>query len=160
VLRSQLVLHGPNNEDVVMDQLEQDEGSVANNFYSLLMLHHLNRLHSIIDHLWIFFHVEELGLHDQEKKTRKGRKRTRMHTVYDRGNKPPVPVSFNEKGQPDGDNASEFSNFIATLVKTHMPLKHEDWRLVDVKKKNELLSTLRVWFSCCSVYFASLYVVV
>uniref|UniRef100_A0ACD5VIC3 Uncharacterized protein n=1 Tax=Avena sativa TaxID=4498 RepID=A0ACD5VIC3_AVESA len=69
-----------------------------------------------------------------------------MHNVYDRANKPPVPVSFNEKGQPDGDNASEFSNFIATLVKTHIPLGHEDWRLVDVEKKTALLATLRKYY--------------
>jgi hypothetical protein len=88
--------------------------------------------------------MQELGLDNQQKKIRKGRKQTKMHCVYDRANKPPVPVSFNEKGQPNGDNASEFSNFIATLVKTHIPLGHEDWRLVDVKKKNLLLTTLRV----------------
>ncbi|KAM0822513.1 hypothetical protein ACQ4PT_071448 [Festuca glaucescens] len=89
---------------------------------------------------------EELGLDDQQKKKKDGRKRTRMHTVYDRGNQPPVPVSFNEKGQPNGDNASEFSNFIATLVKTHIPLGHEDWRLVPVEKKNALLTTLRKYY--------------
>lgn len=89
---------------------------------------------------------EDEGFDDPQKKTRNGRKRTRMLTVYDRGNKPPVPVSFNEKGQPDGDNASEFSNFIATLVKTHIPLGHEDWRLVDVEKKNVLLTTLRKYY--------------
>ncbi|KAM0843416.1 hypothetical protein ACQ4PT_057719 [Festuca glaucescens] len=86
---------------------------------------------------------ENEGLDDQQKKKKDGRKRTRMHTVYDRANQPPVPVSFNEKGQPNGDNASEFSNFIATLVKTHIPLGHEDWRLVPVEKKNALLTTLR-----------------
>ncbi|XP_051184785.1 uncharacterized protein [Lolium perenne] len=89
---------------------------------------------------------EELGLDDQQKKKKDGRKRTRMHTVYNRGNQPPVPVSFNEKGQPNGDNASEFSNFIATLVKTHIPLGHEDWRLVPVEKKNALLTTLRKYY--------------
>ncbi|KAM0843415.1 hypothetical protein ACQ4PT_057719 [Festuca glaucescens] len=89
---------------------------------------------------------ENEGLDDQQKKKKDGRKRTRMHTVYDRANQPPVPVSFNEKGQPNGDNASEFSNFIATLVKTHIPLGHEDWRLVPVEKKNALLTTLRKYY--------------
>ena len=89
--------------------------------------------------------MQELGKDAHQKNERKGRKRTKMHTVYDRANQPAVPVSFNEKGQPNGDNASEFSNFIATLVKTHIPLGHEDWRLVPVEKKNTLLTTLRVY---------------
>jgi len=83
------------------------------------------------------------GSGDQETET-SGRKRTRMHKVYDRAKKPPVPVSFNERGQPYGDKASEFSNFISTIVKTHIPLRHEDWRLVDVAKKSGLLTILKV----------------
>jgi hypothetical protein len=47
-----------------------------------------------------------------------------MHRVYDRKAQPPVLVPFNEKGQPDGVNASEFNNFIATHVKSHIPLGH------------------------------------
>ena len=92
--------------------------------------------------------MQDLGLDDQQKEKRNGRKRTKMHVVYDRADKPAVSVSFNEKGQPDGDNASEFSNFIATLVKTHITVGHEDWRLVDVGKKNELLTTLKVCSRC------------
>lgn len=88
----------------------------------------------------------ELSLDAHQKTEKKGRKRTKMHTVYDRANQPVVPVSFNEKGQPNGDNASEFSNFISTLVKTHIPLGHEDWRLVPVEKKNALLTTLRKYY--------------
>ena len=83
------------------------------------------------------------GLDDQNKK-RNGRKRTRMHRVYDRTGQPPVLVSFNEKGQPDGKNASEFNNFIATHVKSHIPLGHADWRLVPVEKKNGLMIELKV----------------
>lgn len=65
---------------------------------------------------------EGLGGSGDQETEKSGRKRTRMHKVYDRANKPPIPVSFYERGQPDGDNASEFSNFISTIVKTHIPL--------------------------------------
>jgi hypothetical protein len=75
-----------------------------------------------------------------------------MHRVYDRKGQPPVPVPFNDKGQPDGVNASEFNNFIATHVKSHIPLGHADWRQVDVEKKNEIMTELRVCFGCCTIY--------
>ena len=54
----------------------------------------------------LFILVLGHGLAGRQKK-RKGRNRTAMHNVYDRKGQPPVPVSFNEKGQPDGKNASE-----------------------------------------------------
>jgi len=60
------------------------------------------------------------------EKQKGGRKRTKMHNVNDRLNQPPQRVHYNAKGQPDGNNASEFSNFIATLVKSHIPLGHDD----------------------------------
>ncbi|CAM0911614.1 unnamed protein product [Alopecurus aequalis] len=85
------------------------------------------------------------GLDDQQKK-KNGWNRTQMHSVYDRKGQPPVPVPFNEKGQPNGNNASEFNNFIATHVKSHIPLAHADWRQVDAKKKNELMTTLRKFY--------------
>jgi hypothetical protein len=65
-----------------------------------------------------------------------------MHHVYDRKGQPPVPVSFNDKGQLDGDNSLEFNNFMATHGKSHISLGHADWRKVPVEKKNELLTTL------------------
>ena len=83
---------------------------------------------------------------------------TQMHNVYDRKGQPPVPVLFNEKGQPIGKNASEFNNFIATLVKSHTPLGHADWRQVKVEKKIELMTTLRVRCSCCTLHVLYMYI--
>uniref|UniRef100_A0A453QQ43 Uncharacterized protein n=1 Tax=Aegilops tauschii subsp. strangulata TaxID=200361 RepID=A0A453QQ43_AEGTS len=84
----------------------------------------------------------ELG---QETKGKKGKKRTRMHNVYDRlGTVPPIRVQYNEDGQPVGDNASEFSNFISTLVKCKISLRHTDWRKVEVEQKIQLWTTLKV----------------
>lgn len=71
----------------------------------------------------------------KKQRGRRG-KRTRMHNVYDRlGTVPPIRVEYNGDGQPIGDNASEFSNFISTLVKSKISLGHNDWRKVDVEKK-------------------------
>ncbi|KAK1608732.1 hypothetical protein QYE76_032405 [Lolium multiflorum] len=81
-----------------------------------------------------------------EEKQKGGRKRTRMHHVYDRLNQPPQRVHYNAKGQPDGKNASEFSNFIATLVKSHIPIAHDDWRQVAVSWKLEFMKTLRKFY--------------
>ncbi|KAM0888318.1 hypothetical protein ACQ4PT_028431 [Festuca glaucescens] len=81
-----------------------------------------------------------------EEKKKGGRKRTKMHHVYDRLNQPPQRVHYNAKGQPDGKNASEFSNFIATLVKSHIPIAHDDWRQVAVSWKLEFMKTLRKFY--------------
>ncbi|XP_051221851.2 uncharacterized protein [Lolium perenne] len=88
---------------------------------------------------------EDDGQEGEEKK-KGGRKRTRMHHVYDRLNQPPQRVHYNAKGQPDGKNASEFSNFIATLVKSHIPIAHDDWRQVAVSWKLEFMKTLRKFY--------------
>ena len=80
----------------------------------------------------------------KKQRGRRG-KRTRMHNVYDRlGTIPPIRVEYNGDGQPIGENASEFSNFISTLVKSKISLGHNDWRKVDVEQKNHLWKTLKV----------------
>jgi len=59
-----------------------------------------------------------------------------MHNVYDGlGTVPPICVEYNGDGQPIGENASEFSNFISTLVKSKISLRHTDCRKVELSKK-------------------------
>jgi len=91
---------------------------------------------------------EVLSADGQEgvEKQKGGRKRTKMHHVSDRLNQPPQRVHYNGKGQPDGNNASEFSNFIATLVKSHIPIGHDDWRQVDISWKLDFMKTLRKFY--------------
>jgi hypothetical protein len=50
-------------------------------------------------------------------------------------NKPKIKIPFNEYGQPIGPDATEFANFIGTLVRKHIPPKTIDWRDVDEEKK-------------------------
>lgn len=88
--------------------------------------------------------AENEGDEEDGQKKKGGRKRTRMHSVYDRLNMPPETVHYNAKGQPDGENASELSNFISTLVKSHIPIAHADWRQVNITWKTEFMKTLRV----------------
>ncbi|KAE8777749.1 hypothetical protein D1007_49463 [Hordeum vulgare] len=83
----------------------------------------------------------------QETKGKKGKKRTRMHNVYDRlGTVPSSRVEYNEDGQPVGDNASKFSNFISTLVKSKISLRHRDWRKVEVEQEIQLWTTLKMYY--------------
>lgn len=72
-----------------------------------------------------------------------------MHSVYDRlGTVPPIRVEYNEDGQPVGDNASEFSDFIFTLVKSKIYLRHTDWRKVEVEQKNSIVDNLKDVLCC------------
>ena len=59
-------------------------------------------------------------------------------------NKPKIKVPLNELGQPIGPDATEFANFIGTLVRKHIPPKTCDWRDVDEEKKLLVWDHLRV----------------
>ncbi|KAM0898137.1 hypothetical protein ACQ4PT_022102 [Festuca glaucescens] len=64
-----------------------------------------------------------------------GRTITKKANIYARMNKPKIKIPFNEYGQPIGPDATEFANFIGTLVRKHIPPKAIDWRDVDEEKK-------------------------
>lgn len=82
----------------------------------------------------------------QQKK--RGHNYTRKADICSRGNQPPIRLEINEKGQPVGDNATEFANFIATLVKNSeiVSLAKPDWRLVEPKQKLLLWNTLKLYY--------------
>ena len=48
-------------------------------------------------------------------------------------------------GQPVGPDATEFTNFIGTLVRKHVPPPELDWRDVDVQKKLLVWETLKAF---------------
>uniref|UniRef100_A0ACD5W1C7 Uncharacterized protein n=1 Tax=Avena sativa TaxID=4498 RepID=A0ACD5W1C7_AVESA len=50
-------------------------------------------------------------------------------------NKTKIKIALNEHGQPIGPDATEFSNFIGTLVRKHIPPKTIDWRDLDEERK-------------------------
>nr|XP_051206869.1 uncharacterized protein LOC127321956 isoform X2 [Lolium perenne] len=64
-----------------------------------------------------------------------GRTITKKANIYARMNKPKIKIPFNVYGQPIGPDATEFANFIGTLVRKHIPPKTIDWRDVDEEKK-------------------------
>jgi hypothetical protein len=64
-----------------------------------------------------------------------GRKITKKANIYSRVNKPKIQIPLNEHGQPIGPDATEFANFIGTLVRKHISPKELDWRDVDEEKK-------------------------
>jgi hypothetical protein len=59
-------------------------------------------------------------------------------------NKPKIKIPLNEHGQPIGPDATEFANFIGTLVRKHIPPKTIDWRDMDEEKKLLVWDQLQV----------------
>uniref|UniRef100_A0ACD5W6G2 Uncharacterized protein n=1 Tax=Avena sativa TaxID=4498 RepID=A0ACD5W6G2_AVESA len=60
-------------------------------------------------------------------------------------NKAKIKIALNEHGQPIGPDATEFANFIGTLVRKHIPPKTIDWRDVDEEKKLLVWDHLKEW---------------
>uniref|UniRef100_A0A8R7P824 Transposase, Ptta/En/Spm, plant n=1 Tax=Triticum urartu TaxID=4572 RepID=A0A8R7P824_TRIUA len=75
-----------------------------------------------------------------------GRKITRKANIYARLNQPKIHIPLNGDGQPVGPDATEFANFIGTLVRNHIPPAELDWRDVDVEKKLLVWETLKAFY--------------
>ncbi|XP_048538602.1 uncharacterized protein LOC125517443 isoform X2 [Triticum urartu] len=75
-----------------------------------------------------------------------GRKITRKSNIYARLNQPKIHIPLNGDGQPVGSDATEFANFIGTLVRKHIPPAELDWRDVDVEKKLLVWETLKAFY--------------
>lgn len=69
------------------------------------------------------------------EKEKGGRNITKKANIYERMNKPKIQIPLNKHGQPIGPDATEFANFIGTLVRKHIPPKKIDWRDLDEEKK-------------------------
>lgn len=78
-------------------------------------------------------------------KKKGGRNITQKADVYARLNQPKSHIRLNDLGQPIGSNATEFANFIGTLVRKHIPPGELDWRDVDKEKKLLVWKTLKVY---------------
>ncbi|KAM0927247.1 hypothetical protein ACQ4PT_003309 [Festuca glaucescens] len=76
---------------------------------------------------------------------------TKKANVYARMNKPKIKIPFNEHGQPIGPDATEFANFIGTLVRKHIPPKTIDWRDVDEEKKLLVWDHLQAFYELDSI---------
>ncbi|XP_024315651.1 uncharacterized protein LOC100838372 isoform X1 [Brachypodium distachyon] len=68
-----------------------------------------------------------------------GRKITQKLNIYSRQTKPKIKIPFNELGQPYGADATEFANFIGTLVRKHISLAKLDWRDVELEEQKSLV---------------------
>ena len=96
----------------------------------------------------IFLHEEiTCELDDEGSQKKGGRKITRKANIYARLNQPKIHIPLNGDGQPIGPDATEFANFIGTLVRKHVPPAELDWRDVDVEKKLLVWETLKVEMS-------------
>ncbi|KAM0830529.1 hypothetical protein ACQ4PT_066142 [Festuca glaucescens] len=80
-----------------------------------------------------------------------GRTITKKANIYARMNKPKIKIPFNEHGQPIGLDATEFANFIGTLVRKHIPPKTIDWRDVDEEKKLLVWDYLQAFYEVDSI---------
>ena len=78
-----------------------------------------------------------------------GRTITRKADVYARLNQPKIHIPLNEHGQPIGPKATEFANFIGTLVRKHIPPGQLDWRDVEEEKKLLVWKNLKVSHYIC-----------
>ena len=83
-------------------------------------------------------------LNDDGGEKKGGRKITQKADIYARLDQPKIHIPFNQLGQPIGAKATEFANFIGTLVRKHIPPAELDWRDVDEAKKLLVWKTLQV----------------
>ncbi|XP_010239914.1 uncharacterized protein LOC104585337 [Brachypodium distachyon] len=68
-----------------------------------------------------------------------GRKITQKLNIYSRQTKSKIKIPFNELGQPYGADATEFANFIGTLVRKHISPAKLDWRDVELEAQKSLV---------------------
>ena len=85
-------------------------------------------------------------LDDDGSQKKGGRKITRKANIYARLNQPKIHIPLNGDGQHVGPDATEFANFIGTLVRKHIPPAELDWRDVDVEKKLIVWETLKAFY--------------
>ena len=88
-------------------------------------------------------------LNDDGGEKKGGRKITQKADIYARLDQPKIHIPFNQLGQPIGAKATEFANFIGTLVRKHIPPAELDWRDIDDE-------SLLVWKSL-KVYMDRIY---
>ena len=62
---------------------------------------------------------------------------------------PKIKITLNEYGQPIGHNSRWFASAIGCHVRLKLPVGCADWRLVDVEKKFEVWTDLKVPWACC-----------
>ncbi|KAI3934337.1 hypothetical protein MKW92_015721, partial [Papaver armeniacum] len=51
-------------------------------------------------------------------------------------------VTIDGAGRPYGENTNKFATLVGKLVRTHIPVKYEDWRLVPQYFKDEIWNGL------------------
>nr|XP_043625707.1 uncharacterized protein LOC122597140 [Erigeron canadensis] len=76
-------------------------------------------------------------------------KKVRRHTVkqaiWDLESDERIEVTFNELGQPVGDEGKEFTSFLGTLVKmsNHLSIEYLHWRTIPEDKKDDLWNLVK-----------------
>jgi hypothetical protein len=71
-----------------------------------------------------------------------------MENIFARTpNMPKIKIILNEFDQPVGDTYRQFSSAIGVKVRQTLSVGCSDWRLVDIKKKDQLWDTLKVFSS-------------
>ncbi|KAI3863431.1 hypothetical protein MKX03_000586 [Papaver bracteatum] len=56
-------------------------------------------------------------------------------------------VTIDGAGRPYGDNTGKFATLIGKLLRTHIPVKYVDWRLVPQFFKDEIWNGLMIKFT-------------
>ncbi|GMN70935.1 hypothetical protein TIFTF001_055104, partial [Ficus carica] len=61
----------------------------------------------------------------------------RVHMARKRGEQ--IPVTFDEKGQPEGSHGDELMSWIGVLAREHIPIWIQDWRSRDLDRLKEII---------------------
>ncbi|GMN73958.1 hypothetical protein TIFTF001_054934, partial [Ficus carica] len=61
----------------------------------------------------------------------------RVHMARKRGER--IPVTFDEKGQPEGSHSDELMSWIGVLAQEHIPIWIQDWRSRDLDRLKEII---------------------
>ncbi|XP_062194654.1 uncharacterized protein LOC133897841 [Phragmites australis] len=87
------------------------------------------------------------NLNDGIRDKRNGRGITRKENIFSRTpDMPKLKIELNDYGQPVGENSKQFASVIGCQVRKKLPLRCDDWRLVDPEKKYELWTDLQTFY--------------
>jgi hypothetical protein len=86
-------------------------------------------------------------IQNDDKTKRAGRGITKMEEIFARTPEmPKIKVLLNDRGQPIGKSARQFSSAIGCHVRKKLSIAYTDWRLIDIEKKLELWTDMKQFF--------------
>lgn len=82
---------------------------------------------------------------DQVNKKRKTRGPTLMSDlVHRRGGKGRIEVTYNTKGQPEGQHGSNLASFIGVMARSTVPIIYKNWKAVPPSLKDKIWDMVKV----------------